>query len=828
MLTPEERASLARGNNLTVWVQGLPPASFPGNRLVILEPEVPVNAAGTSRKVVHCRRCGRELTHPDSRRRGIGPICMAKAIWEAAIPVPDKIAALEQLYREVRETGESHGNIQDMIEALRSGKTPAPEVLKAEDSEPAPLVSERQVIDLVDDDEPVSASYPQDPDEGERFVRHVFEELFPEKLPGYEARPPQVQMAVAIARALATGEHLVSEAGTGTGKSLAYLVPAIWFARKAGRPVVVSTGTIALQEQVTTKDIPFLLRTLDVPFEAALVKGKGNYLCLSRLEDELKQQTFFQNPDLASIAEWSRTTATGDKSELMFIPPADVWSLVNVDDTCNKRDCPFYHKCHLFKAKEQWARADVLVCNHHLYFADLAIKGSSGGSAGVLPQYSAAIFDEAHHVEPIAGEAFGIEISPFRLPAILRDIRRLRHPDTPEQLLRKVEEANRTVFERPLLVDPPIDKVDVRRLPELVQEQLRVEIDWLAKSLLDLEEAIGGLSWGYSDEKSRQKCEKYQRRLLVMEEALQALREHTDGYVNWISVERQQGKSPKPVLHRSPISVAMDLALTVWTPAWSTVSTSATISTGGNFAYFKRQVGLELTDKPVKELLVDSPFDYRTQARLYIPRGLPEPKPSNEEQYQAAVQAEIRDTLAVTGGRAFVLFTSYKGLAAAYDALADELRRAGMVVMRQGDLPRTQLVQQFKETFAAGRSPVLFATGTFWEGIDIQGEALSCVIIDKIPFARPDDPVTLAKLDAIKARGGNEFMEYSVPEAAIKLKQGVGRLIRTKTDRGLIAILDPRLRTKPYGRVFLQSLPPMPEVAYLDGIGEFLKGGVGR
>lgn len=751
---------------------------------------------------------------------------MAKEIYEAPMEVADKITALEELYREVRETGESTGNIQDMIEALRSGKVPPAKVMEAEDPEPPARSPEPDVDDEDEMDPPVSPKYPQDPDKAEAWVRHVFEELFPARLPGYEARAPQIQMAVAVARGLANGEHVVSEAGTGTGKSLAYLVPSVDFARKAGRPVVVTTGTIALQEQVTGKDIPFLQRTLDVPFQAAIVKGKGNYLCLERLEAETKQASLYQDPEFTRIAEWARTTETGDKAELPYVPPVDVWSTVNVDDTCSKRDCEHYHRCFYFKARKQWAESDVLVCNHALYFSDLAIRGTSGGGQGILPQYSAVVFDEAHHIEPVASESFGIELSPFKVPAVLKDIRKLRHPDSPEQLLRQIEEANRVVFERPLLVQPPIEKVDMRRLPEITQEQLTAEVRHLKKLILDLDEALGDLKWIHSDDKSRQKCQKYRERMLRIDEALQGLLDDDPEYVRWIAVERREGKPPRASLNVSPISVAESLWMSIWQPAWATVSTSATISTNNNFTYFKRQVGLDLVqEKTVTELLVATPFDYATQARLYIPRGLPEPRPANEDAYQAAIIPEIRDVLAATGGRAFALFTSYRGLQAAYEALADELRRAGIVVMKQGDLPRTQLVQQFKETHAAGKSPVLFATGTFWEGIDIQGEALSCVIIDKIPFARPDDPVTLAKLDAIKTRGGNEFMEWSVPEACIKLKQGVGRLIRTRTDRGLVVILDPRLRTKPYGRVFLNSLPPMPEVAYPDAVAEFMKGG---
>jgi ATP-dependent DNA helicase DinG len=751
---------------------------------------------------------------------------MAKEIYEAPLTRTDKIIALEALYREVRETGESQGNIQDMIEALRRGEDPKPEVLAAEDLDPPAPPPANEPDDDEDEAWPASPEYPQDPAEGTQWVHHVFEEIFPSRLPGYEARQPQIDLAEAIARALATGEHLVSEAGTGTGKSLAYLVPSIWFGKKAGRPVVVTTGTKALQEQLHQKDVPFLQRTLtELPFRAALVKGKGNYLCLSRLEDELKQPNFFGNPELDRIRNWSRDTMTGDMAELPYIPPADVWGQVNVDDTCNKRDCPFYHKCFFFEAKRQWAEADILICNHHLFFADLAIRGSSAGGSGILPQYSATVFDEAHHIEPVASDSFGVEITPFKVPSIVKDLRKLRHPDMPDHLLRQLEDASRTVFERPLYVDPPINKADFRRLPELTQEQLNVELAALAKMLIDVDGALGGLTWNSSDSKSQEKCQRYRERLLRLEEALQALIAPDDGYVNWIEVERPAGKPPKVILHNSPISVAEDLRLAIWDRSWATVSTSATISTGGNFRYFRSQVGLDKTSKAVKELLVDSPFDYRTQARLYIPRGLPEPKLENEEAYQAAIIPEIRDTLQATGGRAFVLFTSYKGLTAAYDTLVGELTAAGYVVMKQGDLPRTQLVQQFKDVHAAGKSPVLFATGTFWEGIDIQGEALSAVIIDKIPFARPDDPVTLAKLEAIRARGGNEFMEWSVPEAAIKLKQGVGRLIRTRTDRGLVVILDPRLRTKPYGRVFLNSMPPMPEVAYLYGLAEFMKGG---
>ena len=756
---------------------------------------------------------------------------MAKEIWEAPLTRDDKLVALRELYREVRETGESHGDIQQMIDALEMG-APLPSAVADADSA-IDITPARPPTDGLWDDDPEPESserqlpqYPQDPDKGEQWVRWVFEEVFPAVLPGYEARKPQVDLAVAIARCLSTGEHLVSEAGTGTGKSLAYLVPSIWFARQAGRPVVVTTGTIALQEQITTKDIPFLKKTLDEePFQAALVKGKGNYLCKQRLEEELAQPTLFDDPEFTRVREWARTTATGDKAEMTHIPVPEVWNRVNVDDTCNKRECPYYRECHFFDAKRKWTEADILVCNHHLYFADLAIRGATDHAAGVLPQYSSVVFDEAHHIEPIASDSFGTEISPFRIPVLMRDIRRLRHPDTPEQLMRDLEDAARFTFEQLLRVEPEITKTAISRLPEEVQTQLSSQLMVLKAMLISLDEELTKLNWTHADEKSRQKCQAYQKRIGTICEEVEQLLGQNDAYVNWVAVERPQGKPPRPSINRNPITVGPLLQAAIWIPTWSAICTSATISTGGNFRYFRTQTGMDGIDKPVRELLVDSPFDYRTQARLYVPRGLPEPRQGNEEQFQAAIIPEIREVLQLTGGRAFVLFTSYRGLQAAHQALADELTAAGMVVFKQGDMPRTQLITAFKETHQSGKSPVLFATGTFWEGIDIQGAALSCVIIDRIPFARPDDPVTLAKLDAIKARGGNEFMEYSVPEAAIKLKQGVGRLIRTRSDRGLVAILDPRLRTKPYGRVFLNSLPPMPEVAYLDPIiADFIRG----
>lgn len=743
------------------------------------------------------------------------------------IPLDEKLARLEALRQEVRETGEiSEG---DLVELIRRLQAEASANVEDEDGRPAASVAGESADE---DDEAIEhpewIRRPPEPDMA--AVEQVFREILPARVPGYELREPQVQLAREIARALAEAKHLVSEAGTGTGKSLAYLIPAILWARATGRAVVVSTGTIALQEQLLGKDIPFLRQHLAVPFTAVLAKGKGNYLCLVRLQEAAKDPDVTAHPDWSRLHAWAQTTATGDRSELTWVPESRLWDAVNVDDTCQRRQCPAYEECLYYAARKRLRAADIIVCNHALLLTDMGIRARSGGGASVLPPFSALVLDEAHHLEDQATEAFGTEFSQFRVPALVRQVGKLKHPDLPLQVMDRARDANMSLFgwfatyevQGPDGRPRQFDKAALRQIPDETPAKLATE---LGEALEELAGALDSLEWHWADDRERQKAEKYAERARNYRQDLADIFDNANSsrWVSWVEVERREDKPPRVTLHRNPVDVGPELRTYLWGPLQTVICTSATISAGGTFEYFKSRTGLAEAPRGVLELQVDSPFDYANQALLYIPRGLPDPQ---DAKWPDAIVAQIRDILLAAGGRAFVLHTSYAQMQRTYEALASELEAAGYTVFRQGDAPRGQLVEIFKAVHAEGGRPVLFATGTFWEGISVEGEALSCVIIDKLPFSVPTDPISEAKVEAIKRAGGDPFMDYTVPQAIIRLKQGFGRLIRTRSDRGLVAILDNRLRTKPYGRLFLRSLPPAREIYHLGPVRELLGGGV--
>lgn len=713
------------------------------------------------------------------------------------LTIEAKLQHLNRLLEEARAGGEDTAGIQALITQLQ-------------------LVAELEGESPLQDG--AGASLADAAQEAADWVERVFREIFPRVMPGYEAREPQVQLAREVAIAMATGEHVAAEAGTGTGKSLAYLVPAIWWARKHQKPVIVTTGTIALQEQLILKDVPFLQRVLaeEMPFRAALVKGKGNYLCKLRAEDEQQKQGLVPDPDWPRLVDWMLTTTDGDKSSIQgWVPQPELWARVNVDDSCLKRDCPYYESCHLYNAKRAAREADILVCNHSLYMADVQVRMSSGDGASILPAHAVAVFDEAHHIEDVASESFGIEISQFKLPQIAREMRKLGHPDVPLDAMDRVLQHAERFFSFFAQIEPQIDRQTLRRLDQW--SEIKQEMWVLSDGIREVANRLADIDFMHSDEKTRRKAEALWDRLDTLASQLRRMTAEDPDWVDVVEVDRSRDR-PRVTLRQSPITVAPLLREFIWSTTWSAACLSATISSGNSFSYFRRQVGLDELQKPVRELIVESPFDYQAQSMLYVPRGLPDP---GNEMYGQAIQPIIADILRHTSGRAFVLFTSYRQMQAAHKALAPSLQEAGYTVWKQGDLSRSELVAQFKQDIHS----ILFATASFWEGVDVQGEALSCVIIDKIPFDSPGDPLLDARQKAIEAQGRNAFMEFSVPRAVIKLKQGVGRLIRTRTDRGIVAILDNRLRTKPYGRVFLKSLPPMREIFYLDDVPAFLAAG---
>jgi len=623
-----------------------------------------------------------------------------------------------------------------------------------------------------------------------------FRETLPSRVANCEIREEQIKMALAVEQALAEKRHLVSEAGTGTGKSFAYLAPVIQNIKKRGGRAVISTGTIALQEQLMNKDIPFLKDVLGISFEARLAKGKRNYLCLIRLDEEMRQAALWANEKISVIAEWAEETETGDRSELST-EPGEIWGRVCADDTCLGKKCPRLEKCFYVKARTLLQHADLIICNHALFFIDMMIKDDSDGFASVLPEYQVVVLDEAHKIEDIAREVMGTQISSLRLPNLLGQLK--KRPGCNLEAVQDALAANEIFFQ----AVSSLSREDKFLLPG--NSVLSSRDDDLIKAVRG---AISTFDSGYTGERE----EVLFGRLKNFNEELEMILDAGDqNKVFWAEIARS-GRQ-RVTLHATPIDISdiLSQALFENDDIRTIIMTSATLSTGGNFNYFKQAVDCA----NATELQVDSPFDYHNQCLLYLPPGLPDPKTVD---FHEKVTPFIENILLKTDGRAFVLFTSYKGMNEVHDRLAGRLK---WTVLKQGDMSKQRLLEAFKEDVHS----VLFATNSFWEGISVEGEALSCVIITKLPFAVPDDPITEAKVKAIERAGRNAFFEYSVPEAIIQLKQGFGRLIRTRRDKGIIAILDPRIKSKGYGRRFLNSLPRCREIANLENVDLFLKGG---
>ena len=605
--------------------------------------------------------------------------------------------------------------------------------------------------------------------------------------PGYEARPGQARMAAAVARTLEQGGVLLVEAGTGTGKTLAYLLPAI----ASGRRVIVSTGTRNLQDQIATKELPFLRERLKLDVSAALMKGRDNYLCRLRLGEMLREpllEDAAEAPWLERLASWSASTETGDRSEVADLPDRlKLWQDVNAKaDTCIGTRCPEFDRCWLTRMKRRAADSQIVVVNHHLFFADLVLRSEFGT---VLPEYDTVVFDVAHLLEDVATLYFGVQASSGQVEDLAREAERLAaRAGGPSQggggagVLRQ---AARDFFG--VLRERLRDQTGRVRFepPSRGGPDLAAEWQALATALDEVARQAAALPSG------EDRIDSVPRRAQEAQAALTSVLARDDASFVYGMELRGRGSV---MLTAAPIDVAEPLRARLFDPLQAAVLTSATLTVEDSFGFFKRRLGLP----DAETALVDSGFDHAAQAVLYLPAGLPEP--AHPGFLDRAVE-EIVALLEITAGRAFLLFTSYAALERVREALE---HRARWPLFVQGSGSKVALVESFRTTPGA----VLLGTTSFWHGVDVPGAALSLVVIDRLPFDVPSDPLVAARIDRIRRAGGNPFEEYQVPMAVLELKQGLGRLLRSREDRGILAVLDPRLETRRYGRTFLRSLPP--------------------
>jgi ATP-dependent DNA helicase DinG len=621
--------------------------------------------------------------------------------------------------------------------------------------------------------------------------------------PGYEFRASQLEMAKIADTAFQKKQHVIIEAGTGTGKTLAYLIPAI----RSGRRVVISTATKSLQEQLFQKDVPFLQKHFAPNLKAALMKGRNNFLCRTKVNQMDGQgQAVLKGIDevdwFTQIRDWSKLTETGDRAELTFLPDdAELWHRIDArSDLCTGQKCPDFNRCFITAMHQRAQEADLIIVNHHLFFADLAIRQDDFGS--ILPEYSAVVFDEAHEIEDVASDYFGRRVSSYQFEELARDTEnmlRVLHIQAPalRKHLTRVRERARGFFE----IFPEREG----RFPFGANER-KAFLDQNHEAFSDLAAAVKRIETELSalTPKPEEVIALARRAAELRREFGFLLESEEKSYVYWYE-RRNKGI----ILTATPIDVSEILREKLFDRFDSVVLTSATLAVGGRFDYLKQRLGVQ----PATEVVLPQEFNFQEQALLYIPTGLPDVR---HETFSSRAAQEIVQLLEISKGRAFCLFTSYAQMRDVHQRVSGSVK---FPLLLQGTAPRSILLDRFRSTPNA----VLFATASFWQGVDVPGTQLSCVIIDKLPFAVPSDPIVAARVRALQEDGRNAFAEYQVPEAVLALKQGFGRLIRSKSDRGILAILDNRISRMQYGRIFLESLPGYTITRELSEVARFME-----
>jgi len=620
---------------------------------------------------------------------------------------------------------------------------------------------------------------------------------------GYEHRPAQLEMADAVHDAFQEHHHAIVEAGTGTGKTLAYLLPAIC----SGRRVVISTATKSLQEQLYQKDIPFLQKHFAPNLKVAVMKGRGNFLCKTKLRamaDTPMLKGMKELDEFRQIRDWARVTDAGDRAELTFLSDdSDLWARLDARrETCTGQKCSDFNECFVTAMHARAKEADLIIVNHHLFFADLALKHDDFGS--ILPEYSAVVFDEAHEIEDVASDYFGQQISNYRFDELARDADqalRLLKLGTPSLLRRvqRIRDKSRTFFE----AFPTREG----RFPFSRQER-EAFLEQNRESYTALMDGLKGLETEFAAVTQKpEELTRLARRSFELRQEMAFLFESNEkNFVYWF-----ERRSKGVFLAATPIDVSQILRERLFEPFDTVVLTSATLTVGGRFDYIKQRLGLD----HVKERTLPPEFHYAEQALLYLPQRMPDVRDAG---FQTKAADEILRLLELSEGRAFCLFTSYSQMRDLYERVS---ARSPFPMLLQGTAPRSVLLERFKTTPNA----VLFATASFWQGVDVPGEQLSCVIVDRLPFAVPSDPVVAARVNALNEEGRNAFAEYQVPQAVLALKQGFGRLVRSKTDRGVLSILDNRIQRMAYGKIFIESLPKYAKTQELRDVEKFFAGG---